>query len=885
MKHNEMSWRTAMDARILAATLLLLFSAVPTWAQRELPTRHVREQTLNGQAPIVGVLPGTLRLNLAIMLPLRNQAELDDLLEQLYDPQNPSYGQYLTVEEFTESFGPTQDEYDAVVAFAKANNMAVTETFPNRMVIGLSASVSDIQKAFHLTLGVYQHPTEKRTFYAPDREPSVDVNIHLWHIAGLDNFSIPQPASGPGVTAGGGAGTGSGPGGSFIGSDMRAAYYGGTSLTGSGQVLGLVEFSAYNLSDVQTYFRNVGQTLNVPINNVLLAGFNGVCGSCNDSEAALDIQQAISMAPGLSQVNVYEVNPTSIGNGGDVTILNRMASDKSTFPQLNQLSCSWVWEPDDPSSDEPIFEEFSAQGQSFLAASGDWGAYPNSTPYYYPPEDPYVTAVGGTDLTTTGPGGAWRSETAWIDSGGGISPDHLAISSYQQLSGVINSSNKGSTTYRNVPDIAAQADYLNYICYSGSCATNWGGTSFSAPRWAGFVALVNQSKKANGKAVMGFLNPTIYPIGLGSSYSNYLHDISSGNNDCCSQSLWYNAVTGYDLVTGWGSPIALGWLGGGIVLPAPGIIKTVAGDGTRSYSGDGGSATSAALDDPLSVAVDSVGNIYIADSVNARIRKVTAATGIITTVAGNGTHGYSGDGGPATNAELDFPTGVAVDSAGNIYIADYDNYRIRKVVASTGVISTMAGTGTYGYSGDGGPATSAELGAPTGVALDTAGNLYIADCFNERIRKVAKTTGIISTVAGDGTIGYSGDGGPATSAEFYYPWGVAVDSAGNIYIADTDNGRNRKVTVSTDIISTVAGDGEYGSSGDGGLATSAELSSPYGVPVDNWATSISRIRAGNASAKLRSPLASFQPSPETGGWATLVMADQRLALSYIFPTE
>ena len=149
------------------------------------------------------------------------------------------------------------------------------------------------------------------------------------------------------------------------------------------------------------YFRNVGQTLNVPINNVLLAGFNGVCGSCNDSEAALDIQQAISMAPGLSQVNVYEVNPTSIGNGGDVTILNRMASDKSTFPQLNQLSCSWVWEPDDPSSDEPIFEEFSAQGQSFLAASGDWGAYPNSTPYYYPPEDPYVTAVGGTDLTTT----------------------------------------------------------------------------------------------------------------------------------------------------------------------------------------------------------------------------------------------------------------------------------------------------------------------------------------------------------------------------------------------------------------------------------------------------------------------------------------------------
>jgi hypothetical protein len=571
MKQNWILCRTEILG-LLVSAFLLLFVAVPTWAQQQLPTRHVREQALNGQAQMVGLLSGSLRMNVAIMLPLHNQAELDELLQQLYDSQSPTYGRYLTVEEFTERFGPTQAEYDAVIRFAQENGMTVTDRFPNRLVVGASAAVTDIERAFHLTLGVYQHPTENRPFYAPDREPSVDLDVPLWHIAGLDNFSIPQPASGPGLPAGGSSGSGSGTGGSYIGSDIRAAYYGGTSLTGSGQVLGLVEFSAYNLSDIQLYFKNVGQTLSVPISNVLLGGFNGVCSSCNDSEAALDIQQAISMAPGLSQVNVYEVNPSSIGNGGDATIFNRMASDKSTYPQLNQLSCSWVWYPADTTSDDPIFQEFQAQGQSFMAASGDWSSYPFSivnsnvdcpNGCYYPAEDPYVTAVGGTDLITTGPGGAWQSETGWLYSGGGISPDRLTIPSYQQLSGVINSSNQGSTTYRNIPDVGAQADYVNYICYSGSCPNNWGGTSFSAPRWAGFVALVNQNNKANGKSAVGSLNPTIYPIGVGSTYHNYFHDVTSGNTDsnCCKNSVWYSAVTGYDLVTGWGSPVGSGWLG------------------------------------------------------------------------------------------------------------------------------------------------------------------------------------------------------------------------------------------------------------------------------------------------------------------------------------
>ena len=265
------------------------------------------------------------------------------------------------------------------------------------------------------------------------------------------------------------------------------------------------------------------------------------------------------------------------------------------------------------------------------------------------------------------------------------------------------------------------------------------------------------------------------------------------------------------------------------ISASTGYINTVAGDGTPGYSGDGGAATSAEIYNPGGLAMDSSGNIYIADTNNYRIRKVTASTEIITTVAGNGTSGYSGDGGAATSAELSYPEKVAVDGSGNIYIADYYNERIRKVTASTGIITTVAGNGTAGYSGDGGPATSAELSSPAGVALDSSGNIYIADLSNSRIRKVTVSTGIITTVAGNGTSGYSGDGGPATSAELFFPFSVETDSGNNLYIADFDNCRIRLVTVASGTISTAAGDGTCGYGGDGGTAIGAELNSPTGV--------------------------------------------------------
>jgi uncharacterized protein (TIGR03437 family) len=254
-------------------------------------------------------------------------------------------------------------------------------------------------------------------------------------------------------------------------------------------------------------------------------------------------------------------------------------------------------------------------------------------------------------------------------------------------------------------------------------------------------------------------------------------------------------------------------------------LTRVAGNGSTGFSGDNGPAISAQLNFPTGVAVDSAGNLYIADTGNFRIRRVS--NGVISTVAGSGVGGYSGDNGPATGARLDYPRAVAVDSAGNLYIADTGNFCIRKV--ANGAIATVAGNGLQGYSGDNGPAVNAQLNSPYGIAVDSAGNLYIADTENNRVRKVAN--GVITTIAGNGTQGFAGDNGPATSALLTYPEGIAVDSAANLYIADSGNSRVREVA--NGVITTVAGGAIAGFSGDNGPATSALLTYPEGVAVDS----------------------------------------------------
>ena len=268
-----------------------------------------------------------------------------------------------------------------------------------------------------------------------------------------------------------------------------------------------------------------------------------------------------------------------------------------------------------------------------------------------------------------------------------------------------------------------------------------------------------------------------------------------------------------------------------------GVIETVAGVGFPDFFGDGGPAVVAALFNPYGVAIDTDGYLYIADFGNQRIRRIDSDSGVIETVAGSGdigpgSGGFSSDGEAATGARLNFPTGVDVDPFGNIFIADHFNHRIRRVDGATGVITTVAGNGTLSFSGDGGPATSSGLNHPSGVTVDTLGNVFIADRFNHRVRRVDGTTGLIETVAGNGTPGFSGDGGSATSASLKIPQGVAVDPAGNVFVADTDNNRIRRVDAVTGVITTIAGNGEAGFSVDGGPATTAKLNHPFGVTVD-----------------------------------------------------
>ena len=275
-----------------------------------------------------------------------------------------------------------------------------------------------------------------------------------------------------------------------------------------------------------------------------------------------------------------------------------------------------------------------------------------------------------------------------------------------------------------------------------------------------------------------------------------------------------------------------------------GAITTIAGNGTAGYSGDGGPATDAQLNGPTHVVFDRTVNLYITDANNNRIRKVNAVTGVITTVAGNGTAGFSGDGGPATGAELNFPDGVGLDSAENLYIGDALNNRVRKLNVSTGIITTVAGNGVAGFAGDGGLATNAELNFPSRPALDTPGNLYVADYQNNRLRRIDASTNIITTIAGNGTSGYSGDGGLASIAQLNGPLTVTVDQTGNVYIGDINNERIRVVNTTSNPISllgvtiqpgniqTAAGNGFAGYSGDGGPATSAQLNFPTGVLID-----------------------------------------------------
>lgn len=549
----------------LAACAGLVLLLTPAWAQQRqvLPTRVAAP----AEAQLIGRLPGTQRLDLAISLPLHNPEQLDSLLQELYDPASPRYRHFLSVSQFTEHFGPTAADYSQVIRFAQMQGFTVTKTFPSRLLLDVSAQVSDIEQVFQIHLQVYQHPTENRHFFAPDVEPSVEPGLSILSVEGLSDFNLPHPMlkrASPAATLTSNT-TGSGSGGQFLGSDMRAAYGGGTALDGSGQVVGLIELGPYRLGDVQSYFTSLSQPLNVPIVNVLL-GVNGICGiGCDDGEEAIDIQQAIAMAPNLSALIVYEAYGSSVQAINAYT----QAANDNIAKQLS-ISFGWGGTPSTEQSYENVFKQLAAQGVSSFVASGDAGG--NSGGGGYPGNSTNITDAGGTDLATASAGGAWQSETGWVGSGGGWNTA-VPIPTWQMP--VINSMNGGDINYRNIPDVSAEANTDNYFCANGSCQGGIGGTSLAAPRWAAFMALVNQQAAGNagspgGNPTFGFLNPSIYSIGQGANYSSVFHDITSGSNPssanppltctpgsvgCLSSGLQgFNAVAGFDLVTGWGSP-------------------------------------------------------------------------------------------------------------------------------------------------------------------------------------------------------------------------------------------------------------------------------------------------------------------------------------------
>ena len=601
-------------------------------------THHVRGLVRNGQAQSTGRLPSNQVLQLDLVLPLRDAAGLQSFLKDLYNPYSPSYRQFLTPTEFTARFGATQAQYDTVVRFAKTYGLEVTGGSLNARDVQVTGRVANIEAAFHVNMRTYRHPTENREFYSPDSEPTMDLPFNLWHISGLDNYSIPHPllvnkndyAAAHGIDADkvvSHATTGSGPSASFLGSDMRAAYYGNGSLTGAGQSLGLWEFLGTDLADLNTYYSNVHQTNSVPITLLSTDGTSTSCvyrsGRCDDTEQTLDMTQALGMAPGLSSLVMY------IGSS-DTAIIGAMVSHN---PLPTTIGCSWGWSPVDPSTLDQYFEQMASQGQNFFAASGDYSTWKSSgNAAAWPADDANVVSVGGTDLITASAAGPWQSETAWADSGGGISPDGIKIPTWQQLAGVITSSNKGSTTLRNGPDVAANANFTFYTCADQTtCNANlYGGTSFAAPMWAGLIALVNQQRIASSQGLLGFLNPTIYGQNvsggsLSSAYAADFHDITSGTSGS------YSAMTGYDLVTGWGSPNS-------------GLVAALSGPAEPGFSLSGSAVT---------IAAGSSGNSTITSSVSGGF---------------DGTVSLSASGGPAGTTFVFNPTSITGAGTSNLQI-------------------------------------------------------------------------------------------------------------------------------------------------------------------------------------------------------------------------
>jgi hypothetical protein len=519
-------------------------------------------QTLAGHVPGIvsqlqpaGRLEGSQRLKLAIGMASRDEEGLDSFIRELYDPASPNYHHYLSPEQFTARFGPAEQDYQALTDYAKASGLNITRQYPNRVVLDVEGAVADIEKALQVTLRTYQHPTEARVFYAPDVEPSIPLGIPVLHIEGLNNYTLPHPRHArhasdvfPKV--------GSAPDGQLWGNDFRYAYAPGATLTGAGQNLGLLEFEGYYAQDIIDYEDAIGMSAgNRPQMEIvsLDGGATPSDGGDNGEECSIDIEMAASIAPGLSKIYVFED-----GAGIFDDVFESMVSHTDVL----QFSCSWGGSTNADPTSEVLFKEMAAQGQSFFNASGDSGAFVGAVEF--PSDSPNITQVGGTTLIDgSAPSYPWESEVVWnwgVDaqdsynstgaSGGGIST-YYHIPSWQ--TNISMTANLGSTTWRNIPDVSANADNCYIYSDNGQQESGWGGTSCAAPLWAGFTALVNQQAAATKMTPVGFLNPALYTLASRSNHASYFHDITSGTNTWTNSPNKFHAVAGYDLCCGLGT--------------------------------------------------------------------------------------------------------------------------------------------------------------------------------------------------------------------------------------------------------------------------------------------------------------------------------------------
>ena len=571
--------RKPAGRRLLPALLsvTLLFGAAAAHAQTPLALRHTAPALHNAQ--LVGRTNALKLLSLTLVLPLRNRTMLDAQIKRISDPKNALYGHYLTPEEFAQQFGPDQGDVDAVSAFAQAHGLTVGEVSPDLTLVHVSGSVFSVEAAFGVQINDYVG-ADGRAFFAADREPTAAPAVagRLLSILGLSNvqrphaFSRSAPAT-PLLIYSGNAG--------LTPTNVKSIYgLAGTAFTGTGQVAGLFEIGTYTPSDITTYFTTYSVPTSLQVKPVSVDGYPTTSAPGGAaSEITLDIDMFAALAPGLSQIRVYET--TDSNNVSFTTLLvdtfTAMANETAAS-RPNVISVSYgESENFEAAADYQALDQATAhlasQGQTICVSSGDAGAYtdqsagvkPNAS---FPADDPYVLCVGGTNLIDGLSGGntTYVSETSWSDTadkgrgpigtgGGGGYSAYFPFPTYQSGSFTAAGNPQGSLTKRNVPDVSLYSDYDagGYDVYfsdpvNGAGWSGYNGTSAASPLWAAFLADVNQARAAKSQGAVGFANPAIYQQAESSSYATLFHDIADGSNN-----LFYKAVKGYDNSTGWGT--------------------------------------------------------------------------------------------------------------------------------------------------------------------------------------------------------------------------------------------------------------------------------------------------------------------------------------------